>query len=81
MSDEFVSFKWLGLFALLIGTLSFFALWTLNDYQNMQYSPSHEIINDCEKLGKWVEDKRINGNGIEMNIAEKYSDIYPIKCP
>lgn len=56
-----------------------YLVWLGQDYQTKLYVPN---IDDwsCEKLGKWIVDKRLHGNGFEVQAARQFADIYPIKC-
>lgn len=69
----------LGLMVLIISTIGFTAIYFLDQYQWERYTPDYDSMS-CEELKEWIIEKRINGNGYEMQLAEKYSDVYPVRC-
>lgn len=79
-TKEGISYWWiwvLGMSCVLI--LMVYALWLSQDYQTEKYVPNIDNW-DCEKLGKWIIEKRLHGNGFEVQAAKQFADIYPVKC-
>lgn len=73
------------LFLIVILSVPFTAIGTVilsgasDDLQKQIYIPDFDLMT-CDEIGKWLVEKRHDGNGFEQYGAKKEADLYPVKC-